>query len=83
MASRLKVVVSGDPDAEQREISMEEAAHEALKECLAEQPCAVFLVWEANGKISNRVLPKSIMAQKGFVLTMYELMFGTEDEEDE
>ncbi len=81
--ARLKVVTSGDPDTDQREISMEEAAQEALRECLAEHPCAVFIVWEANGKISNRILPKSIMTQKGFVLTMYELMFGPEEEEGE
>lgn len=82
--ARLKVVASGDPDAEQRELSMAEAAQEALKECLAEHPSALFLVWEApRGKISNRVLPNSVMLQKGFVQTLYEIMFedgGVEDE---
>lgn len=82
--ARLKVVTSGDPDTDQREISMSEAAEEALKECLAQSPSAILLVWEGpRGKISNKVLPDSVMVQKGFVQTLYEIMFEEGVTEDE
>lgn len=82
--ARLRVVVPGEEGSEQREISMAEAAEEALKECLAQSPTAILLVWEGpRGKISNRVLPDSVMLQKGFVQTLYEIMFEEGTTEDE
>lgn len=82
--ARLRVVAPGEEGSEQREISMAEAAEEALKECLAQSPTAILLVWEGpRGKISNRVLPDSVMLQKGFVQTLYEIMFEEGTTEDE
>lgn len=82
--ARLRVVVPGTEDTEARELSMDEAAQEALRECLAQSPTALLLVWEGpRGKISNKVLPDSVMVQKGFVQTLYEIMFEDGAAEDE
>lgn len=81
--TRLRVVAPEEKVVDQREISMEEAAQEALKVCLAEHPSVILLVWESpKGKINNRVLPDSVMLQRGIISTIYGVTFG-DDEEDE
>lgn len=78
--ARLRVVAPDEKVVDQREISMDEAAQEALKECLAEHPSVILLVWEApRGKINNRVLPNSAMLQMGIIRTIYEVAFEDDD----
>ena len=53
-----------------------------VKECLADSPAVVFIAWESAGKMTCRALPDSVMVQKGFVYTLYEILFEDLETED-
>ena len=78
MMAKLRVVTPGVDSAPQ-ELSMAEALEGLVKECLADEPAALLLAWESKGKINCRCLPASVMVQKGFVYTMHEIVFETEE----
>lgn len=72
---RLRVVKTGEPGTEPVEISMTEAVEGVMREALADHPAVVFIAWESAGKLSCRALPDSVMLQKGFVASLYEILF--------
>lgn len=80
--TRLRVIAPGDGGT-QAETSMSEAIELLMKECIAASPSVAFLAWEAGGKLIVRALPDSVMVQKGFVLTLYELVFESDGTEPE
>lgn len=73
--AKLRVVAPGEDGSPPREISMTEAVEAVMKEALADHPAVVFIAWEAAGKLSCRALPDSVMLQKGFVASLYEILF--------
>ena len=73
--AKLRVVKAGEDGAPPVEISMTEAVEGVVKEALADHPAVVFIAWESAGKLSCRTLPDSVMLQKGFVASLYEILF--------
>ena len=73
--AKLRVVPPGAPGEAPVEISMSEAVEAVMKEALADHPAVVFVAWESQGKLSCRSLPDSVMVQKGFVGSLYEILF--------
>lgn len=62
---------------------MADALEAVVKECLADSPAAVLITWESNGKMTTRTLPDSVMVQKGFIYTLYEVLFEGEGTSEE
>ena len=81
MTSRLRVIKPGEGDGPPLEISMAEAIEAVAKECAAANPVSVLISWEAGGKIISKSIPNSRILEKGFILTLHELVFPP-DEED-
>ena len=73
--ARLRVIPKGEDGVVPPEVSMAEALEAVMKEALADHPAAVFVAWESGGKMTARTLPDSVMVQKGFVYTLYDILF--------
>lgn len=72
--AKLTIVNPDDADAS---VSMPAAIESVMRQCIADNPSVVMIVWETKGQMSTRVIPDSIMIQKGFVHTMNEMLFKT------
>lgn len=80
MMAKLKIV---NPEDAATEISMASAIEGVLRQCIADSPGVVLVVWEAKGQMSTRTLPDSVMVQKGFVHTLNEMLFKRSDDYEE
>ncbi len=63
--------------------SLDKKAMSILSTVLGRHPNAIMIAWEENGEVKATSIPFSACLVKGMVDTLYDMVFGDRNEEDD